>query len=186
VAHIKQEKSLEQIKNIANRIEAYDISNIGKDYAVGSMIVFTSGEVDKSQYRKFKIDNKQLIISNKKNLKSKISNQKLPIGDPAMIASIIKRRFNHSEWPKPDLIIIDGGKGQLSAALRALKLKKISKLPVIAVAKGPTRKGFTLFKNNPAKRIILDRKFIENIRDEAHRFAIGYHRKLRGRIDITS
>jgi len=182
VALIKQEKSLEQIKNIPNRIEAYDISNLGNEYAVGSMVVFTGGEIDKTQYRKFKISNKQITTNKKiiKNLKLKIKN--FPKGDPQMMAQIIERRFNHPKWKLPNLIILDGGKGQLSAALRALKLKKISKLPVIAVAKGPTRKGFTLFKNNPAKRIILDRKFIENIRDEAHRFAIGYHRKLRDRI----
>jgi excinuclease ABC subunit C len=98
------------------------------------------------------------------------------VGDPQMMAQVIDRRFNN-DWKKPDLIILDGGKGQLSAVLGVLKKKKL-KIPVIAVAKGPTRKGFRLFKNNLAKKIVLDRKFIERMRDEAHRFAINYQRKL--------
>lgn len=160
VALIKKERSLEQNKNIPNRIEAYDISNIGKDFAVGSMVVFTSGEIDTDQYRKFRI--KTIFKQN----------------DPAMMAEIIKRRFKYQEWEKPDLIILDGGKGQLSFVLNALRTLKL-KIPIIALAKGPSRKGFALFKNKLAKNIYLEKKFIESIRDEAHRFAIKYHRELK-------
>ncbi len=200
VALIKQERSFEQIKNIPYRIEAYDISNIGDKFAVGSMVVFTGGEINKSDYRKFRIKNYELGIK-QKNSHSERSGESLdpsvlhqddsPMtkdqrpransGDPQMMASIIDRRFNHTEWPNPDLIILDGGKGQLSAVLSTLRTKKVS-LPIIAVAKGPTRKGFALFKNNAAKNIVLDRKFIESIRDESHRFAITYHRKLKNKI----
>lgn len=162
VALIKKETSLEQYHSIPKRIEAYDISNISGKFAVGSMVVFSSGEVDKNEYRKFKIKSANFP------------------DDPKMMSEIISRRFNHPEWSKPDLIILDGGKGQLSAALNILRSKKIS-VPVIAVAKGPTRKGFRLFKNTLAKRIVLDKLFIERIRDESHRFAISYHRKLRSK-----
>ncbi len=158
VALIKQERSLEQYSNIPGRIEVYDISNLGSQFAVGSMVVFENGEVNKDEYRKFKI--KTVIEQN----------------DTQMMAEVISRRFGNN-WEKPDLMILDGGKGQLSAVLKTLKDKKI-KIPVIAVAKGPTRKGFRLFKNNLAKNIVLDRKFIERMRDEAHRFAINYQRKL--------
>jgi len=167
IAVIKKERPLEQIKNIPARIEAYDISNIGKDFAVGSMIVFTHGEIDKSQYRKFRI----------KNLESRINNQ----NDTANIAEMIYRRFNHPEWKKPDLILIDGGKGQLSATIKVLHDHKL-KIPIIAIAKGPSRKGFSLFKNSLAKKINLDKRFLESIRDEAHRFAIRYHRNIRDKI----
>jgi len=165
-ALIKRERSLEQYKNIPTRIEAYDISNIGKDFAVGSMVVFTGGEIDKAEYRKFRI--KYSISSNKYQ------------NDPEMINQIITRRFNHQEWERPNLILIDGGKGQLSAAIKALKNYKLM-IPIIAIAKGPTRRGFKLFKNALSAKILLDRKFLESIRDEAHRFAISYHRKIRNK-----
>lgn len=166
IALIKKERTLEQYNNIPSRIEAYDISNIGQHYAVGSMVVFTGGEIDKNEYRKFKI-------------KYQVSSIKYQ-NDPAMIGQILDRRLNHQEWTYPDLILIDGGKGQLSAALKVLKNHKL-KIPIIAVAKGPTRKGFQLFKNSLAVKITLEKNFIESVRDEAHRFAITYHRKLRSK-----
>lgn len=167
IALIKNERSLEQMKNIPKRIEAYDISNISGRFTVGSMVVFSGGEIDKSEYRKFRIKNYELGIMEQ--------------NDPKMIGQIIERRLNHLEWPKPDLILIDGGKGQLLASLKALKHYKL-KIPVITLAKGPTRKGYKLFRNSLAKKIILEKKFLLSIRDEAHRFAINYHRKLRGQI----
>lgn len=166
IAVIKKERSLEQYKNIPQRIEAYDISNIGSNFAVGSMVVFTGGEIDKNEYRKFRI----------KYLESSIKHQ----NDPAMIGQILDRRLNHKEWAQPNLILIDGGKGQLSAALKTTKNHKL-KIPIISIAKGPSRKGFKLFKNSFADKIILEKTFIEHIRDEAHRFAISYHRKLRSK-----
>lgn len=252
VALIKQERSLEQYSNIPGRIEVYDISNLGSQFAVGSMVVFERGEVNKDEYRKFRLrdaniqiyandankkngyvqhiksneniknyissghserseesqpnrsfaitqdnncDSSRLRSNNKKNghpefisgsqkILKRVQNDKnclkSPIGDPQMMAQVIDRRFNN-DWPNPNLIILDGGKGQLSAVLKTLKDKKM-KIPVIAVAKGPTRKGFRLFKNSLAQNIVLDRKFIERMRDEAHRFAINYHRKLKNKI----
>jgi excinuclease ABC subunit C len=182
VAAIKEDRPLEQIAAIPNRIEIYDISNLGSDFAVGSMVVFVGGEMDKSQYRKFRI--------------------KTVIGqdDPSMLSEVIYRRFHHPEWAKPDLIILDGGRGQLSSVSRTLfslaKTERDQKanekalnpilnpvgIPVIAVAKGPSRKGFQLFKNSYAQKIMLDKRFIEAMRDEAHRFAIKYHRKLKNQI----
>jgi excinuclease ABC subunit C len=175
IALIKRERTLEQYNNIPSRIEAYDISNIGKYYAVGSMIVFTGGEIDKNEYRKFKIHHKSDTYQTQNS-----TNNTEGQNDPAMIGQILDRRLNHQEWAYPDLILIDGGKGQLSAALKVLKKHKL-KIPVIAVAKGPTRKGFQLFKNSLATKITLEKNFIESVRDEAHRFAITYHRKLRSR-----
>jgi len=210
IAAIKEDRTLEQIKNIPHRIEAYDISNLGSDFAVGSMVVFMDGEIEKTEYRHFRIKDQGVRIKYRSHSETKPKNLKSdeipasPAGglrcaqddnttryslltttqnDPAMMAQIIERRFGHPEWEKPDLILLDGGKGQLSVVSNKLRTLKIN-MAVMAVAKGPTRKGFTLFKNSSAKKIVLDRKFIESIRDEAHRFAISYHRKVRDKFSI--
>jgi excinuclease ABC subunit C len=155
------------------RIEAYDISNIGGEYAVGSMVVFTNGKADKNEYRKFKI---RTIFG---------------IDDVAMMREVLCRRFNNN-WSKPDLMLLDGGKGHLNMAQKILEGLNLE-IPIIAVAKGPTRKKLDIFqskflltylgRNEEIKekynRILSDMKLIERIREEAHRFAISYHKKLR-------
>lgn len=160
VALIKESDWSEDLesKRAPARIEAYDISNIFGEYAVGSMVVFTNGKINKDEYRKFKI----------KSVKG--------ISDTAMLAEVLARRLNHPEWKFPDLIIIDGGLGQLNAVKKIVKEKGLD-IPMLSIAKGPTRKGEKLFmtKNAP----ILDKKIILAMRDESHRFAISYHRKLK-------
>lgn len=172
------------------RIECYDISNIQGTNATGSLVVLTEGEIDKSQYRKFKI---------KKDGKP---------NDFAMMAEMLERRLKHDEWPHPDLIIIDGGKGQLSSVLESME--KVQKhFPVVGLAKReetiviPTLQPFfdesrvsesaaTLSKHLYGKNednfreISLSKNsaslhLIQRIRNEAHRFAITYHRKLRSK-----
>jgi len=144
------------------RIEGYDISNVGGDFAVGSMVVFTSKKPDKSQYRKFKI-------------------KTVPgINDVGMIREVLTRRLKN-DWPLPNLILIDGGKGHLNAAENILKEFKWD-IPVAALAKGPTRKKMDLYYTKNAHQcfeIISDIVLLEKIRNEAHRFAIAYHRKRR-------
>ncbi len=146
------------------RIEAYDISNIQGKTAVGSMIVFTRGLPDKSQYRKFKIK-----MKNEPN-------------DTGMIKEVLLRRFGHPEWPYPDLILIDGGKAQLNIAIKSkLQNPKSKKIKVMAIAKKKNelyiegKKEPVLLKSLPREvfNIIL------RLRDEAHRFAIAFHHKLR-------
>ncbi|HZE86658.1 MAG TPA: GIY-YIG nuclease family protein [Methylomirabilota bacterium] len=154
------------------RIECYDISNIQGTNATGSMVVLTNGEIDKSQYRKFKI---------KKDGKP---------NDFAMMKEMLKRRFLHDEWHTPDLIVVDGGKGQVSSALDALSQRGIN-IPLVGLAKKEetivipnspntvsSEENFTevlLPKNSKALQLVM------RIRDEAHRFAITYHRKLRSK-----
>ncbi len=106
-----------QLKNVPGRIEGYDISHMSGTNNVASMVVATNGLADKSQYRKFKM---QLPGNN----------------DFAHMSETIRRRFSgrHDDWPKPDLILIDGGKGQLSAALDALDAQGVS-IPIIGLAK---------------------------------------------------
>ena len=146
------------------RVEAYDISNIQGKFATGSMVTFLKGKPAKEWYRKFKIH-----ISGKPN-------------DFAMMQELVSRRLRHEEWPYPDLIIIDGGKPQLSAALAAYKILNIKyKILIAALAKKHNELFFLrrskplLLKNLPQEVSNL----LLHIRDEAHRFAISYHRYLR-------
>ncbi len=151
-----------KLKSPLRRIEAFDISNIQGETAVGSMVVFTDGVPDKRWYRKFKI--KTVQGSN----------------DPAMMAEVVARRFQRtgkSKWPPPDLIILDGGKGQLNIVRKKISLK----VPIIAIAKRQEDiylPGKSAPINIPEKSDAL--YLIQRIRDEAHRFAISYFRSSHG------
>jgi len=168
-----REKEISELINILNnnnvpvknlkRIECFDISNTSGTNATGSMVVFTLGEKNGNEYRKFRIRG-----HNSPN-------------DFAMMEEVLKRRLNHPEWKYPDLIIVDGGKGQISSGLKALKNANIN-IPIVGLAK----KEETIITSN-FKEIVLPKnsdalKLIMRIRDEAHRFAITYHRKLRSKI----
>jgi len=163
-----------QSKNIS-RIECYDISNIQGNQATGSMVVFTDGEPDKSQYKKFKIR-----LPEKPN-------------DIAMLEEIITRRLAHPEWKYPEIMLIDGGIAQLNIAIRVKDLNlKTRPIKVISIAKrnkdlyieappshkasdGQGRKEPILLKTLPREIYNL----VLRLDDEAHRFAITYHKKLR-------
>jgi len=150
------------------RIEAYDISNISGEFAVGSMVVFQNGEPDKKEYRKFKI--KTVEGAN----------------DVGMMAEVLFRRFKN-DWKKPDLILLDGGKGHLNMAEKILKEFKL-KIPMMAVAKGKSRKNLKFQISNSKsiqnskfkiQNFLHNKNVVKSIMDEAHRFAISYHRKVR-------
>jgi len=144
------------------RIEGYDISHLHGGEAVGSMVVFELGRPHKDSYRHF-----HLLWA--------------PPGDDyAALQEVLQRRAAHSNWPLPDLILIDGGKGQLKAAREALDLAGFSSLPAISLAKNPDQ----LFLRDAASPLILPShntllQLLQRIRDEAHRFALEYHRRLR-------
>ncbi len=153
------------------RIEAFDISNLGDRFAVGSMVVLEDGKPASSEYRRFKIRT--------------VAGQ----NDFAMMQEVITRRFrravaNDEKFNKlPDLILIDGGKGQLSAAQKAMQTfatARLPDIPMIALAKRveeifvPDKPvSIVLRKDNPTLHLI------QRLRDEAHRFAVTYHRRLR-------
>ncbi len=159
---------LEEIKEVLglaklpNRIETYDISNLEGTYAVGSMVVFREGVPDKKEYRKFKIKCKDTP------------------DDFAMMREMIFRRFCDSEKLKnvlPDLVVIDGGKGQISAVEDIIKSIGV---PFIGLAK----KNEEIYFPDKSEPLILDKdsnalNLIRYGRDEAHRFAITFHRHLR-------
>lgn len=168
------------IKGSLEVIEAFDISNIMGDEAVGSLVCFRKGKPDKNEYRKFKIK----TVSG--------------MDDYGMMREIVRRRYTRSVEEKkrlPDLIIIDGGRGHLSVALDELKKLGLDDVPVIGVAK-PARRSLLvsngrgeggeferIYVKDKKEPIILPKEskalhLLERVRDEAHRFAHLYHRKL--------
>jgi len=157
-------KKILKTKRKIERIEGYDVSNIQGKEATGSMVTFIKGKPAKNFYRKFKIK-----VAGKPD-------------DVAMIKECLLRRLKHEEWEYPDLILIDGGKAQLNAARQCL-IEDVKDVKIVALAKKKNKlyigeqKKPLLLKNLP--RGIFD--LILQIRDEAHRFAISYHRKLRAK-----
>ena len=148
-------------------IEAFDISNISGTLAVSGMVAFTGGKPDKRRYRRFKIRNREAMAKG---------------GDDfAMIAEAVSRRYGGDDpAPTPDLLLIDGGKGQLNAAIRALKAIGVKPLPVISLAK----RNEEVFVPGWDEPLRLDVRspalnLLRRVRDETHRFSVDYHRKLR-------
>lgn len=162
------------------RMECYDISNTQGTESVASMVVFTEGEPDKSQYRRFKIK----TVDGPNDFQS--------------MYEVISRRFKHRDLAEnqpglkrfaelPDLVIIDGGQGQLGYAVRAMRELGVADIPVFGLAK----QHEWLFEPDVSHPIILDRdsealKMLQRLRDEAHRFAITFHRQLRTRRNLKS
>ena len=148
-------------KNI-HKIECYDVSNIQGKFATGSMVVFIDGAPAKSQYKKFRIK-----MENKPN-------------DIAMLKEILQRRLTHKEWQYPDVILIDGGIAQLNVAV-SVKNILAPGIKIISIAKRNKdlyiegRSDFVPLKNLPREIYNL----VLQLDDEAHRFAINYHKKLR-------
>lgn len=142
-----------------HRIEGYDISHLQGSQMVGSMVVFSDGQPDKEQYRRFRI--------------KKVGG----IDDYASLQEVLQRRF-HNDWALPDLLVIDGGKGQLNASLEVLKELNIT-IPMISLAKREEEIYTTDGNKVRLERTNEGLKLIQRLRDEAHRFAITYHRKLR-------
>lgn len=168
------------LKNFPEVIEGFDISNISGTSAVGSVVVFRNGQADKACYRRYKI--------------AKVEG----IDDYAMMREVLDRRYKRlmDEGKElPGLVLIDGGRGHVNTAQKALEALGIfGKVDLACIAKGkyrnnldtdevllPQRKAAVLFRENSPSRFLLQR-----IRDEAHRFAIAYHRQLRGKRSLKS
>lgn len=163
---LEQLQAALKLPRLPRRIEAFDISNIFGAFAVGSLVVFSDGRPAKSQYRRFRIETVR------------------GIDDYQMMREVIRRRYSGSlasALPLPDLILIDGGKGQLSAACDELAALRLTE-SVMGLAKRfeqifvpGVETPIVLLHTSPVLHLV------QRIRDEAHRFAITYHRRLRGR-----
>lgn len=161
---LKDLKDLLGLEVIPYFIEAYDVSHHSNKDKVGIRVVFKEGRYDKTGLRKFRI--KTVIKPD----------------DPRMVYEVLKRRFNHPEWGRPDLLLVDGGRIQLKFALQALKEAGLEeKIGVIAYAK-PKQLIFYNLQKGPLKLESLPynlRSFIKSIDKIAHRAVIKYHRRLR-------
>ncbi len=163
------------LKQYPKRMECYDISNISGVDKVGSMVVFVDGEPEKFSYRRFKI--KTVEGAN----------------DFASLQEVLRRRLSklgtdeEEKFPKPQLIVIDGGKGQLSAVKEIFDEMNVSDIELVSLAK-EEEEVFTLHSNESVK---IDRrdyslKLLQRLRDEAHRFAITYFRSIHSKRNLAS
>ncbi len=167
-------KRLLRLERAPRRIEGFDISNTMGNDSVASMVVWEDGQMKKTDYRRFKI--KTVAGAN----------------DFASMKEVVTRRYGQEEsLAQPDLILIDGGLGQLAAALEGLKEAGQSNLPILGLAKARGDKEERVFLAGRKNPIVLRptspaTHLLQHIRDEAHRFAITFHRKLRGKSLVSS
>lgn len=168
-------KQLLNLEKYPRRMECYDISNISGVDKVGSMVVFIDGEADRSSYRRFKIRTVE------------------GANDFASLQEVLTRRLSklgteeEGKFQRPDLIIIDGGKGQLSAVKRIFDDMKVEGIELVSLAKRE-EEIFTLYSDESVKIPHRDYslKMLQRIRDEAHRFAITYFRNIHSKNNLTS
>jgi excinuclease ABC subunit C len=164
-----------QLPHLPSRIEGYDISDIQGMAAVGSMVVFDKGKPKPAHYRRFRIK----TVSG--------------VDDYAMLDEVLRRRFKRAggasdAWAiLPDLVLIDGGKGQLNAAREAMRQMGVSSIPTAGLAK----ENEEVFIPDKKESIVLPRsspglQLLQRLRDEAHRFALGYHQRIRKRQTFAS
>ena len=159
------------LRNFPNRIECYDISHIQGTNTVASMVVFQNGLPKKTAYRKFKVRMTEGKPDDFLSMKEVLTRRLNRLGEP--------------KWEKPDLIIIDGGKGQLSSVMQiveGINIEGVKDIDFVSLAKREEE----VFLPHKSKSILLPRDsnalyLIQRIRDEAHRFAITFHRELRGK-----
>ena len=174
-----------QLKRVPRRIEAFDISNLQGGNAAGSMVTFLDGKPQKERYRHFRIKTVE------------------GADDYGMMYEVLLRRYRKAlaEGDLPDLALLDGGRGQLNVAVEVFKELKIGEVDLISLAKERSLEGGRssrlekteekVFHPLQKEPIILGRHsplihFLDRIRDEAHRFAVTYHKKIRGRETIKS
>ena len=157
-----------QLKNFPHRIECYDISHIQGTNTVASMITFINGQSKKSEYKRFKIRTTEGKPDDFLSMKEVLTRRLKHLGD--------------KNWDKPDLMIIDGGKGQLSSVMQIIEELGVTGIDVVSLAK----KHEEVFLPKQSNPVILPQNssalfLFQRIRDEAHRFAITYHRNLRSK-----
>jgi excinuclease ABC subunit C len=197
VVELQEQLSLSQLPH---RIECYDISHVQGTNQVASMVVFENGQPRRSAYRRFKIKHQegnndflsmQEVIG--RRFRRALTGQLRRAGEEGSWEADAEPEVDGTWADVPDLVIIDGGKGQLNAALEVLDGMEITELPVVGLAK----ENEEIFVRDPttgraaSESVWLPRTsqalfLVQRIRDEAHRFAITYHRAVRGRSGLRS
>jgi excinuclease ABC subunit C len=175
-AAVEELRKLLHLKHAPTRIEGFDISNIQGNQGVASMVVWEAGGAKRSEYRKFRIRTVE------------------GADDFASMREVVYRHYagvKEDQRPLPDLILIDGGIGQLGAAMDALRELGLSRIDIVALAKAKGEKDERVFLPGRKNPVILKPSspathLLQRIRDESHRFAITYHRKLRSRALLSS
>ena len=169
--NLEEMKQIFELPRLPQRIEIYDNSHIQGSYAIGAMVVATPEGFDKKSYRTFNIKNPDITND-----------------DFAMMKEVLTRRFERmTPENRPDVILLDGGLGQLHAVHEALKGYDLSEIAIIAISKGPDRNAGKEFYHQVGKEsFALPYQspiafYLQNLRDESHRFAIGTHRKKRAK-----
>lgn len=163
-----------RLEKLPRRIEGFDISNTMGNQSVASMVVWEDGQMKKADYRRFKIAT--VVGAN----------------DFASMQEVVARRYGKAEnLARPDLVLIDGGIGQLAAATEGLRQVGEQGLPVLGLAKAREAKDERIFLAGRKNPVVLNPSspathLLQRIRDEAHRFAVTFHRKLRSRALLTS
>jgi len=172
-----------RLRKLPRRVECFDISNLFGTLAVGSMVTFENGRAARSAYRHYKIHAPSFP------------------DDYGMMYEVLRRRYAkvREEGSGPDLLVVDGGKGQLNVALAVLSELGLADMAVIGLAKGK-KEGLKISEGKSADKIYLPQvkdpillpahsvslRYLQKMRDEAHRFAITYHRKLRGKYGLQT
>ncbi|GAB4259189.1 MAG: excinuclease ABC subunit UvrC [Deferrisomatales bacterium] len=170
------------LPRLPRRIECYDISNVQGRQAVGSLVTFVDGFPDKDRYRRFSVRTVE------------------GADDFAMLYEVLARRLQRTGWELPDLLLVDGGKGQLAVAVRALEDAGVEGVAAAGLAKARALPGQgEAVEHSPERVFLPGRKnpvvlprgssalfLLQRIRDEAHRFAVTYHRKRRSRASLSS
>jgi len=157
------------LPRLPRRIECTDISNISGVLAVGSLVTFVDGMPQRSAYRRFRI---QTVTQ---------------ADDYAMLQEVLGRRFQRAEWELPDLLLIDGGRGQLNVGILAAREAGLRELPLASLAK---EEELVFRPDRPDPIRLPDgsrgKHLLQQVRDETHRFALSYHRGLRGKSGLRS
>ncbi len=204
VAALSELRDLLELPGLPHRIECYDVSNTQGQHSVASMVVFERGEPRPAHYRRFKIKTvtgtndvaslREVITRRFRRAAEALGERQAASatvdieGEPADAGAEITEAERWAELP--DLLLVDGGQGQVAAAQAALNELGFTQIPVVGVAKGPDRNRFDLVR--PGQEPIAlarDSKalaLVQRIDEEAHRFAITYHRKLRAKAALRS
>ncbi|PDW03045.1 excinuclease ABC subunit UvrC [Candidatus Viridilinea mediisalina] len=200
-----------ELPGLPQRIECYDISNLQGQHSVASMVVFEQGEPKSSAYRRFKLKGvegandvaslHEVLTRRFKRAAEALASEEQPVAPDVASTSAeerepeaaeAKRQQAREAWAvMPDLLLVDGGRAQVNAAVAALQALGFSHIPIAGVAKGPDRNRFDLVRPNQPDAIVLERtspalNLVQRIDEEAHRFAITYHRKLRSKNSFSS